>query len=180
MPFRWIKMVPLLTKAPLDFEKKPSYNVSVRASHSSGAVFDKTFIVYVVDSFIPIVYTERIVQSSGTSATLEGQVIDEGGTTGVSERGIIIALFPNPLLGETGVQKLPSGNGPGKFLATVDGLEKGRKYFIRAYARNSEGIAYGSELTHKTSAPPNHPLGQKRNQAQRQIGGPVHGLAHFI
>ena len=170
----------LLTKAPLDFEKKPSYNVSVRASHSSGAVFEKTFIVYVVDSFIPIVYTERIVQSSGTSATLEGQVIDEGGTTGVSERGIIIALFPNPLLGETGVQKLPSGNGPGKFLATVDGLEKGRKYFIRAYARNSEGIAYGSELIHKTSAPPDHPLGQMPKQEQRQIGGPVHGLAPFI
>jgi hypothetical protein len=78
--------------------------------------------------------------------------MDEGGTTGVSERGILIALFPNPLLGETGVQKLPSGNGPGKFLATVDGLEKGRKYFIRAYARNSEGIAYGSELTLKTSS----------------------------
>ena len=56
------------------------------------------------------------------------------------------------MLGETGVQKLPSGNGPGKFLATVDGLEKGRKYFIRAYARNSEGIAYGSELTLKTPA----------------------------
>ena len=155
----------LLTKAPLDFEKKPSYNVSVRASHSSGAVFEKTFIVYVVDSFIPIVYTERIVQSSGTSATLEGQVIDEGGTTGVSERGIIIALFPNPLLGETGVQKLPSGNGPGKFLATVDGLEKGRKYFIRAYARNNEGIAYGSELTLKTPATTQSPAWAKAEPA---------------
>ena len=94
---------------------------------------------------------------------------------------LLIALFPNPLLGETGVQKLPSGNGPGKFLATVDGLEKGRKYFIRAYARNSEGIAYGSELTHQDHRlPPNHPLGQMPKQEQRQIGGPVHGLAHFI
>ena len=155
----------LLTKAPLDFEKKPSYNVSVRASHSSGAVFEKVFTIKVVDSFIPVVYTERIVQSGGTSATFEGQVMDEGGTNGVSERGILIALFPNALVGEIGVQKLPSGNGPGKFLATVDGLEKGRKYFIRAYARNAEGIAYGSELIHRTSATTQSPTWAKAQPA---------------
>ena len=63
------------------------------------------------------------------------------------------------------MQKLPSGNGPGKFLATVDGLEKGRKYFIRAYARNAEGIAYGSELIHRTSVTTQSPTWAKAQPA---------------
>ena len=142
----------LLTKSPLDFEKVPSYEITVLVEHSSGAVFEKKFIIQVIDSFIPIVRTVKIARLTSSGATLEGRVMDEGGTGGVSERGFLISSTPNSMIDQNDVQTLSSGNGGGEFLVTVDGLEAGKKYFVRAYAVNGEGIAYGSEVTLRTDS----------------------------
>ena len=142
----------LLTKSPLDFEKVPSYEITVLVEHSSGAVFEKKFIIQVIDSFIPIVRTVKIARLTSSGATLEGRVMDEGETGGVSERGFLISSSPNSMIDQNDVQTLSSGNGGGEFLVTVDGLEAGKKYFVRAYAVNGEGIAYGSEVTLRTDS----------------------------
>ena len=148
----------LLTKSPLDFEKMPSYEITVLVEHSSGAVFEKKFIIQVIDSFIPIVRTVKIARLTSSGATLEGRVMDEGGTGGVSERGFLISSSPNSMIDQNDVQTLSSGNGGGEFLVTVDGLEAGKKYFVRAYAVNGEGIAYGSEVTLRTDSGKQAPL----------------------
>ena len=148
----------LLTKSPLDFEKMPSYEITVLVEHSSGAVFEKKFIIQVIDSFIPIVRTVKIARFTSSGATLEGRVMDEGGTGGVSERGFLISSSPNSLIDQNDGQTLSSGNGGGEFLVTVDGLEAGKKYFVRAYAVNGEGIAYGSEVTLRTVSGKQAPL----------------------
>ena len=148
----------LLTKSPLDFEKMPNYEITVLVEHSSGAVFEKKFIIQVIDSFIPIVRTLKIARFTSSRATLEGRVMDEGGTGGVSERGFLISSSPNSMIDQNDVQTLSSGNGGGEFLVTVDGLEAGKKYFVRAYAVNGEGIAYGSEVTLRTDSGKQAPL----------------------
>ena len=148
----------LLTKSPLDFEKMPSYEITVLVEHSSGGVFEKKFIIQVIDSFIPIVRTVKIARLTSSGATLEGRVMDEGGTGGVSERGFLISSSPNSMIDQNDVQTLSSGNGGGEFLVTVDGLEAGKKYFVRAYAVNGEGIAYGSEVTLRTDSGKQAPL----------------------
>ena len=148
----------LLTKSPLDFEKMPNYEITVLVEHSSGAVFEKKFIIQVIDSFIPIVRTVKIARFTSSGATLEGRVMDEGETGGVSERGFLISSSPNSMIDQNDVQTLSSGNGGGEFLVTVDGLEAGKKYFVRAYAVNGEGIAYGSEVTLRTDSGKQAPL----------------------
>ena len=141
----------LLTKAVLDFESKESHEVTVLCKHPSGISFERTFSVPVLDSFLPIVETGEFTLTGSSSATLRGEVVDEGDPGGVTENGILLSLSPNPKHGRADVRRLPSGSGPGSFLITVDGLERGKKYFYRAYARNAEGIAHGSESSFHTS-----------------------------
>ena len=142
----------LQTKKVLDFESMESHEVTVLSKHPSGVRFEKNFTVPVLDSFLPVVETGEFTLSGSSSATLRGEVVDEGDPGGVAEHGMVLSLRPKPVIGRTGVRKLSSGSGMGAVLVTVDGLERGKKYFYRAYARNAEGIAYGSESSFRTSA----------------------------
>ena len=49
----------------------PNYEITVLVEHSSGAVFEKKFIIQVIDSFIPIVRTVKIARLTSSGATLE-------------------------------------------------------------------------------------------------------------
>ena len=47
--------------------------------------------------------------------------------------------------------KTSDGTGSGPFTSSVTGLTVNTKYYIRAYATNSVGTAYGNELSFETS-----------------------------
>jgi hypothetical protein len=70
--------------------------------------------------------------------------VDDGGLT-VTDRGILFSLDPDPKLGKAGVTNLAEGQGTGAFSVGATGLEPGRKYYFRAYAKNEEGTGYGSD-----------------------------------
>ena len=52
------------------------------------------------------------------------------------------------------ITKTTDGTGIGSFTSTITGLLAGTTYFVRAYATNSAGTAYGNELSFATTAPP--------------------------
>ncbi|HEY3372763.1 MAG TPA: fibronectin type III domain-containing protein, partial [Prolixibacteraceae bacterium] len=84
---------------------------------------------------------------TSTTATLGGEVTSDGGAA-VTERGICYSLTANPTTSST---KVTIGTGIGSFTNTITGLAANTTYFVRAYAINSQGTAYGSEITFKTS-----------------------------
>jgi hypothetical protein len=98
----------------------------------------------VTDLFRPIVETGLVESLTGSAATLKGEIVDDGGLT-VTGRGIVFSVHPDPELGKAGVTNLAAGQGTGAFSANAIGLEPGRKYYFRAYARNGEGAGYGSD-----------------------------------
>jgi|GEM_PF-6524469 len=152
VPFELGQDATLQTKEVLDFESKQSHEVTILSVLPSGVSIEKTFTIRVLDSFVPIVYSGEASVGGSSSASIAGEVVDEGDPGGAVERGILLSVSPNPRHGKSGVRTLPSGSGPGTFLVTVDGLEHGRKYFYRAYARNAEGLAHGSEDSFRTPA----------------------------
>lgn len=78
-----------------------------------------------------------------TSAEVIGTVLDEGGTR-VTERGHIWADFQSPTLtNNKGIIKKGAG-GLGSFASIMAGLDAGKKYFVRAYATNSQGTNYSN------------------------------------
>lgn len=87
----------------------------------------------------PTVTTELSNRNSATSVTLQGLVLEDGGSE-VTSRGIVMATCYNPTIYD---QIESSGTGTGEFTVEVNGLTEGT-YYARTYATNSAGTAYGN------------------------------------
>ena len=96
----------------------------------------------------PTVTTDAITSITQTTATGGGNVTADGGTP-VTARGICWSTSPNPT---TANNKTTNGTGTGSFTSTLTGLTANTKYYVRAYATNSQGTAYGNEVSFTTTA----------------------------
>jgi uncharacterized protein (TIGR02145 family) len=90
--------------------------------------------------------TMEITGITKTSAASGGNVTSEGGTP-VTARGVCWNSAANPT---TANNKTTDGEGSGSFGSSITGLEVYTKYYVRAYAINSGGTAYGNELSFTT------------------------------
>lgn len=96
----------------------------------------------------PTVTTDPVTTYSYTTATVDGEVTSSGGAI-VTERGVAYGTGANPT---TNGSKVVSGSGVGTFSADLTSLSPNTLYHVRAYAVNSEGVAYGSDQTFTTLA----------------------------
>jgi hypothetical protein len=113
-----------------------------------GATFDIGAIEYAVpnpplDPQLADVETYRPKWASATTATTGGQVIDDGGDA-VTDRGVCWNTAGNPTVADSHNHE---GSGTGAFTSTMTGLTKGTVYYVRAFATNSVGTAYGPQMT---------------------------------
>ncbi len=95
---------------------------------------------------VPTVSPLSVTSISLTSAVFGGIVTSDGGAE-VTARGICWNTTGQPTA--DGFQ-LQEGAGVGGFATTFHGLTPGTKYFVRAYAINSAGIGYSSEVSFVT------------------------------
>jgi len=95
----------------------------------------------------PVLTTVSISGITQTSAVSGGNVTDDGGAA-VTVRGVCWGTSPGPT---TGGSKTTDGAGSGTFASTLTGLTVNTKYFVRAYATNSEGTNYGNEVSFTTN-----------------------------
>jgi phage gp45-like len=98
----------------------------------------------------PIVTTQAVTAITETTATGNGNVTSDGGST-VTERGTVISTSANPTTTDT---KDTATGTTGAFTTSITGLTKDTTYHVRAYAINSIGTGYGSDVTFTTSADP--------------------------
>ena len=96
--------------------------------------------------------TYQISAISYFGASSGGNVSSDGGFA-VTARGVVWSTSSNPTIALN--TKTSNGTGIGYFNSFIRDLAIGTKYFIRAYATNDAGTAYGNEITLTT---PNVPL----------------------
>lgn len=82
------------------------------------------------------------------AATTGGNITNDGGTP-ITQRGVVWSTSPNPT---TANNSATSGSGIGSFTCNIMILTASTTYYVRAYATNSAGTAYGNELTFTTTA----------------------------
>ncbi len=107
-----------------------------------------------VDSSIavtPLVTTAKIEDITSTSARVGGFVSGSGGTQ-VTDRGLCWNTVSNPTVSDS---HTTDGHGTGSFTSGIAGLVPGTTYYIRAYATNSAGTAYGEQRVFTTTHPIN-------------------------
>jgi len=96
---------------------------------------------------IPIVTTATASSITSTEATSGGNVTFDGGAS-VTAKGVCWSTASNPITSDSHTS---DGTGTGSFTSTITGLNPETTCHVRAYATNSEGTGYGSDLTFKTS-----------------------------
>ena len=97
---------------------------------------------------VPTVTTSSATNISYTSATVGGNVTNDGGAT-VTERGVVYSTSQNPMTSNT---KITSGTGTGSFTCDITNLQEGTTYYVRAYAINKKGTSYGEQSSFTTKA----------------------------
>jgi uncharacterized protein (TIGR02145 family) len=98
---------------------------------------------------MPIVTTAEVTGITQTSAISGGNVTDDGGAF-VTARGVVWSITANPTVENNGGITY-DGTGTGEFISNLTGLNPETEYFVRAYATNIQGTAYGEELNFTTS-----------------------------
>jgi len=99
---------------------------------------------------LPVVSTNGITSITPTSATSGGNVTVDGGAA-VTERGVVYAITQNPTTSDA---KVIGGTGTGSFTSKITGLTAGAIYYVRAYAINKQGTAYGTQMNFTSAKEP--------------------------
>jgi len=97
----------------------------------------------------PILTTTTSTNITSTTATSGGNITSDGGAS-ITARGICWSTTANPMVSLS--TKTVDGTGTGAFTSSITGLTAGTTYFVRAYATNSLGTAYGTQQTFTTAS----------------------------
>ncbi|MGE5406322.1 MAG: fibrobacter succinogenes major paralogous domain-containing protein, partial [Methanosarcina sp.] len=96
---------------------------------------------------IPVIITGEVSNVSQTAAVSGGDIVNDGGSALIS-RGVCWNSSQKPTILDF---HTTDGNGSGSYSSVLTDLSAGTKYFVRAYATNGEGTAYGNELSFSTN-----------------------------
>lgn len=133
------------TSSLTNLEPATTYYVRAYATNSVGTNYgmEVSFTTY----SLPTITTLPAFPIGSTTVTCSGEIISDGGTAIISQ-GVCYSTTPNPTIAD----HVAAANviGIRDFTCNVTGLSEGTKYYVRAYATNSVGTAYGNQISFTT------------------------------
>jgi len=98
----------------------------------------------------PTISTNAVTNIVNTTATGSGSITAWGGSP-ITDRGICWSTSHSPTLADN--FNSAGAGGVGTFTAPIGGLALASTYYVTAYATNSTGTAYGTEVSFTTPSP---------------------------
>lgn len=131
-----------------------TYYIRAYATNSQGTAYGNQLSFTTSPTItIPTVTTASVTNITSSTATSGGNVTASGGAA-VSARGVCWSTSQNPTLSDS---HTTDGSGTGSFVSNLSGLSPSTTYYVRAYATNSQGTAYGNQLNFTTTSEPGMP-----------------------
>ena len=96
---------------------------------------------------VPELTTHAVSAITTSTANCGGTVSSDGGAP-ITARGICWCTIQLPTVSDN---KTNDGSGVGNYTSEITGLTPGTIYYVRAYATNSVGTAYGSTVSFTTN-----------------------------
>ncbi|MGD0756768.1 MAG: DUF1566 domain-containing protein [Bacteroidales bacterium] len=122
------------------------YYVKAYLSKGSVTVYGNEISFITESASVPTLTTTAITAITQTTASSGGNITSDGGAT-VTVRGI---CWNTSSGATTSNSKTTDGSGTGTFTSSLTGLTTDTMYYVRAYATNSVGTAYGNDVTFTT------------------------------
>lgn len=98
-------------------------------------------------ALIPTITTTAVTSITNTTAATGGNITSDGGAT-VIARGVCWSTTTNPTIAGN---HTTDGTGTGTFASAITSLIPNTLYYVRAYATNSAGTAYGNDISFTTT-----------------------------
>jgi len=121
--------------------------VRAYATNSIGTAYGEQFEFRTADG-LPTLRTDSVTHITATTATCGGDVLSDGGYQ-ITARGVCWSIAQQPTI-ENNHTSDSIGLGP--FVSQLTGLEPGTTYYVRAYATNGAGTAYGQQCVFSTES----------------------------
>ena len=131
-----------------DLDDDVTYYVRAYAKNDWGVSYGEELSFTTISLYaIPTVETIDVSSVSANAAICYGNVVEDGGLT-VENRGFCFDVTENPTIQNTIAES--SVAGVGNFSCVLQGLKSKTTYYVRAYATNAKGTAYGNQITFTT------------------------------
>jgi hypothetical protein len=124
-----------------------TYYVRAYATNSAGTAYGNELSFTTLTIVLPTVTTTAVSAITGSFANSGGAVTSDG-NAGLSAWGVCWSTSANPTLANSFLQNTVSS---GSFSSALSGLTLNTTYYVRAYATNSLGTAYGNEVSFTTT-----------------------------
>jgi uncharacterized protein (TIGR02145 family) len=124
------------------------YYVRSYATNSVGTAYGNQVSFTTLALSVPVLTTISAYSIINTTATTGGIITNDGGAT-ITARGVCWSTSVNPTITDS---KTTDSIGTGTFTSSITGLTAATIYYVRAYATNSVGTAYGDQISFTTSS----------------------------
>ena len=122
-----------------------TYYVRAYATNTYGMSYGRE-LTFTTLATTPTITTTATSSITATGAQSGGNVTSDGGAD-VTARGVCWSTSADPTIGD---RKTSDGTGTGSFTSSIKGLIPNITYYVRAYAANAAGTAYGDQVEFKT------------------------------
>ena len=122
------------------------YYVRAYATNSVGTAYGEE-LTFTTDAVLPTVVTTAASSVTSSGFSTGGDVTNDGGAS-ITARGVVWSTSESPTVSLP--TKTDNGSGTGAFTSSLTGLQPNTVYYVRAYATNSKGTAYGEQITVRT------------------------------
>lgn len=124
-----------------NLQKDTKYYVRTFATNSTATVYGEQLTFTTLDGLATV--NTNQATTTATSINVSCEVVDDGGFA-VTERGVCYSAVNAEPLTEDG--KVDYGRGKGSYNVSITELTAATTYYVRAYAVNENGTAYGKVL----------------------------------
>ncbi len=138
-----------------------SYQVTLSGLNSDTKYFVASYAISVKDtaygeqleftttSLLPVVTTNDVAAITTSNAQVFSTLVSVGASP-IEQRGVCWSTTANPTIAN---EKTSDGTATGTITSAILGLKQNTRYFVRAFAKNGNGVAYGRELSFNTPQP---------------------------
>jgi len=124
------------------------YYVRSYATNSAGTAYGNEVSFTTLTPVVPTVTINPIDLITNVSARSGGAITSDGGAA-ILSKGVVWSTSPNPTISNL---RTNDGSGGTSYVSNLTSLSPGTTYYVRAYATNSTGTAYGNQQTFTTTA----------------------------
>ena len=141
------KKVGTLTSELNNLTGNTTYYVRAYATNQIGTHYGNELTFSTPEITLPVLTTQNVTSITPNSAVCGGNITSNGWSE-VTALGVCWSTSPNPTISNS---KTADGTGIGSFTSNITGLTDGTTYYVRAYATNEKGTAYGEEKSFTTN-----------------------------